>query len=72
MSDRNEYIIYSIIAFVMSFFYFGIITYYYHAIINNNPHFYWYQAFIPALILALILPQIKLKSDKLFHIKSYR
>jgi cell shape-determining protein MreD len=69
MSDRNEYIIYFTIAFVMSFFYFGIVTYAYHAIINHNPHFYWYQALIPALILAFILPLLKLKGDKFFHIK---
>ncbi len=69
MSDRNEYIIYSIIAFVMSFIYFGILSYVYDAVINHNSHFYWYKALIPALILTFALPQARLKGDKFFHIE---
>ena len=69
MSDRNEYIIYSIIAFVMSFIFFGILSFVYDAVINQDSHFYWYKALIPALILAFVLPQARLKGDKFFQIK---
>ena len=61
MSDRNEYIIYTVIAFVFSFIGVGIFTYLYHGICFNDPHCFWYQALIPAVVLSIALPMLKFK-----------
>jgi hypothetical protein len=67
MSNRTEYMIYTIIAFVFSFIAVGIFTYLYHEICFNNPHCYWYQALIPAIIFAIVLPFLKFKYNPVRH-----